>query len=406
MTDHYNFDAIIDRSQTNALAKDGYVGYLFPPDAPAIQLSHPEEDLISLWVADMAFASAPAAHDAIQARLRHPILGYTALFGDDYYNAFSGWTRKQYDWSFDQAALQLSLGVIPALFDLVDVICAPDEKIVTLTPAYGYFKHAVDYNQRVLLKSPLVQRDGVFTVDLDDLRAKVSDPAVKLFFLCHPHNPTGRLWTETELRGMAEICFENDVIIVSDEIHCDLVRTGKQHIPLASLYPDSLQIVTCMAPSKTFNLAGLMIANIIISCPEMRAKWKDRTEPFVNPISLAAAQGVYTNGAQWLDALKHYLDQNLTALKVALAEQLPKSKFDIPDATYLAWIDLSAYFPINTNLTRLFLEQAGVIVEGGEMFVADGDGWIRINVACPRSVLLAGVERIAAVVLQQQALSG
>ncbi len=397
----YNFDDIIDRSNTNALAKDGYAGYLFPPDAPAIQLSHAEEDLISLWVADMAFASAPAAHAAIQARLQHPILGYTALFGSDYYNAFVNWTRKQYGWTFAQEALQLSLGVIPALFDLVDVICAPDEKIITLTPAYGYFKHAVDYNNRTLVKSPLVEQDGHFTIDLNDFQSKVADPEVKLFFLCHPHNPTGRLWTEAELRSVAELCFAHDVTIVSDEIHCDLVRNGKQHLPLAKLYPNESKIITCMAPSKTFNLAGMMFANIIIPDPELRARWQARTEPFANPLSLAAAQGVYTNGEQWLRDLKTYLDQNLADMQAILAAELPAAKFTIPDATYLAWVDLSAYVPAGTNLTRLFLEKAGVIVEGGEMFVADGDGWFRINVACPNAVLREGLARIIALVQQQ-----
>jgi cystathionine beta-lyase len=387
------FDRIIDRSHTNALAVEGFTDYLFKGKED-LKLSHTHEELISMWVADMAFASPSAATDAMIRRIEHPIFGYTMNFDDGYYNAFSSWTQKQYAWNFAKEELLISSGVIPALFDLIEQICGIDEKVLTFTPAYGYFNHAASHYNKELVSCPLKVVDGDYFINFEDLRIKSADAKLKLLFLCHPHNPTGRLWTDDELRLIGEICLENKVIIVSDEIHCDLLRNGKSHTPLAKLFPESDQIITCMAPSKTFNLAGMMIANIIIANPKLRTIWKQRTQSFINPISLAAAQGVYENGHEWLQSLRTYLDDNFTELESELIKHLPDAIFKIPNATYLAWIDLSAYFPPSVNLTRLFLDDAGVIVEGGEMFVSDGGTRIRLNVACPRSKLRDAIYRI------------
>jgi cystathionine beta-lyase len=397
-----DFDQIIDRSNTNALAVEGFVDYLFKGDE-GIKLSCEKTELISMWVADMAFAVPTAATDAMIKRISHPIFGYTMNFDEHYYRAFSNWTEKRYGWTFAQDALQLSSGVIPALFDLIDQICEKGDKVLTFTPAYGYFKHASDHHHNELVSCSLNFVDGEYFIDFDDLRIKTADPKSKLFFLCHPHNPSGRIWTDEELRLVGEICLANKVIIVSDEIHCDLLRSNKTHTPLAKLFPDSDQIITCMAPSKTFNLAGLMTANIIIPNPGLRAMWQNRTQAFVNPISLAAAQGVYENGDEWLETLCGYLDENFSVLENELKVHLPNAIFKIPDATYLAWIDLSAYFPSSVNLTRLFLEEAGVIIEGGEMFISDGGIRIRMNVACPRLQLKDALKRVIEVVKRSAA---
>jgi len=245
----------------------------------------------------------------------------------------------------------------------------------------------------------LIEDDsGRYSIDFDDFATKVADPQVRMFFLCHPHNPTGRVWTESELRQMATLCFENDVVVVSDEIHCDLLRHGVAHTPLAKLFPDSDQIITCMSPSKTFNLAGLGFAMVIIPNGEIRDVWIERNSPLVNPVSVAAATGVFRDGHHWHDELRTYLDANLAYVQQTLAERLPDAVFEIPDATYLAWINLSAYFEPETNLTRHFAEVAGVILEGGDMFISDGDGHVRVNVACPRSVLAKGLDRIVSAV--------
>ena len=389
----YDFDTAIDRRDTNALAHDGFESYLFrdggKPELPAAR-----EDLIAMWVADMQFAAPKAALDAMTERLKHPIFGYTMNFGDELYEAFHSWCVERYGWSFAREDMQTSLGVIPALFALIDYASEPGEKVLSLTPSYGYFKHAAGHLGREFVGSPLIQRDGTFTIDFDDFERKASDPAVRLFFLCHPHNPTGRAWTELELRRMGELCFANGVTIVSDEIHCDLLRSGKRHIPLAKLFPDRKDIITCMAISKTFNLAGMMIASIVIPDPELKANWKKRHYPFINPVSLAAAVGAYRQGGPWLQELKTYLDANFDWLKGFLAEHLPQARFAIPEATYLAWIDLGAYFPEPVNFTKYFIEKAGVIVEGGEMFVDNGENMVRLNLACPRAQVETALRRM------------
>jgi len=391
------FDQIIDRSNTNSLAIEGFVDYLFKGDVSK-SFSSDYTGLISMWVADMAFAAPSAATNAMIKRISHPVFGYTMNFDERYYRAFLNWTEKTYGWTFAKESLHISSGVIPALFDLIDQICEPGDKVLTLTPAYGYFKHAADHHHNELVSCSLNFVEGEYFIDFDDLRIKTADPKSKLFFLCHPHNPTGRIWTDEELQLIGEICIKNKVVIVSDEIHCDLLRNNKTHTPLAKLFPDSDQIITCMAPSKTFNLAGLMLANIIIPNPELRAMWQKRTQSFVNPISLAAAHGVYENGHEWLQRLRGYLDENFRVLENELKAHLPDAIFKIPDATYLAWIDLSAYFPASVNLTRLFLDEAGVIIEGGEMFISDGGIRIRMNVACPRSQLKDALKRVIKVV--------
>lgn len=395
----HDFDTHIDRRTTNALAQDGFEGYLFR-DGGTPELPVSREDLIPMWVADMQFAAPKAALDAMAERLEHPIFGYTTNFGDELYDAFHAWCVERYDWSFARAEMQMSLGVIPALFALTDYVTKPSEKILGLTPSYGYFKHAADHFGREFVGSPLIMQDGLFTIDFDDFERKASDPAVKLFFLCHPHNPTGRVWTESELRKMGELCFAHGVTIISDEIHCDLLRAGRRHTPLAKLFPDRKDVITCMAISKTFNLAGMMIASIIIPDPELQAVWKKRHYPFINPISLAAAIGAYRDGGPWLQELKTYLDGNFAWLKDYLAKHLPQARFEVPEATYLAWIDLGAYFPEPINFTKFFVEKAGVILEGGEMFVANGKDMLRLNIACPRAQVETALERMRDAIVQ------
>ncbi len=390
-----NFDEIIDRSNTNAVAKQGFRDYLFGDEETEVVLPCADDDAISMWVADMAFASAPAAIEAMAARLEHPIFGYSALFDDELFDAFNAWCVARYGWSPHRDHFVASGGIVPALFDLVEYITEPEEKILTLTPAYGFFKHAVLHHDRELATCTLVKdTNGTYVVDMAEFERAVSDPKLRMFFLCHPHNPTGRVWAEQELRTMADLCFANDVVVVSDEIHCDLLRSGVTHTPLAKLYPDSDQIITCMSASKTFNLAGLGLAHVLIPNDEHRAIWEDRGSPVVNPVSVAAATGVFRNGAPWLAELTGYLDQNFAVVEGMIAEQLPGASFRIPDATYLAWIGLKGLLPEDINISRFFAESAGVLLEGAEMFVADGDHHIRVNVALPRAVLVEGLERI------------
>lgn len=393
----FDFDRIIDRDNTNAVALHGYREYLF--GGADFDMPCADEDAVAMWVADMAFASAPAAIEAMQERLTHPVFGYTAIFDDGLFDAYRDWCVEHYDWKPERKHFLTSPGVVPALYDLVEHILEPDEQVLTLTPAYGHFEHACEHHDISLVTSGLVEdSEGRYAIDFADLEAKLSDPQMRLFFLCHPHNPTGRVFTDDELRRMGELCLANDVIIASDEIHCDLLRHGVSHTPLAKLFPDSDQIITCMSQSKTFNLAGLGTAVVLIPNDEIRAIWKDRNSPIVNPVSIAGATGAFRNGEEWRNQLRSYLDANFAFAKQLLTEQLPHAVFQIPESTYLAWINLSHYFEPGTNLTRHFAEHGGVLLEGGDMFIADGDGHIRVNFACPRATLSEGLKRIIAAV--------
>lgn len=396
----YNFDEIIDRSNTNALNTDGFRDYIFHADDSMV-FPYKDEEFIRMWVADMEFATPQVVIDAIKKRLDRRIFGYTRIFAGDYCSAFAGWCRARYGWTFERRHLVTSNGIIPALYELVGHICRPDEKALFLTPSYAYFKHAADYNERQYVCSDLVNSDGFFRIDYDDLARKAADGKTTLLILCHPHNPTGRVWTEEELRRLGDICVRNNLWVISDEIHCDLLRKGKQHIPLAKLFPDYDRIITCMAPSKTFNLAGLMLSNVIIPNDGLRQVWLNRHYNFENPLSVAGAQAAYEHGGEWLEELVEYLDGNFEYTRQYLAENLPGAVFRIPEATYLAWVDVSAYFTGGEDLPLFFANNAGVLLEGGNMFVSNSDCFIRLNLACPRSILTEGLNRICRAVREK-----
>ena len=288
----------------------------------------------------------------------------------------------------------MSNGIIPALYELVNYICKPDEKVLFLTPSYAYFKYAADFNERGYMCSDLKSEDGRYHIDFDDLAGKAADEKTALFILCNPHNPSGRVWSENELRRMAEIIENNHMWVISDEIHCDLLRRNQKHIPLGKVMPDYGRLITCMAPSKTFNLAGMMISNIIIRDEELRKIWLSRHYNFDNPLSIAAAQSAYEKGEPWLEELQLYLDENFRFVGEYLAEHLPRAKYRISEATYLAWVDLSGYFEPDEHLPKFFAYKAGVLLEGGNMFVQNSEGFIRLNLACPKATLAEGLRRI------------
>lgn len=389
----YNFDEVIDRKNTNCMNTDGWREYIF--HAPRDQeFPFPDDEYVRMWIADMEFATPPCIIDAMKERLDKRIFGYTKIFDPAYFAAFSSWCKSRYGWVPEEKDLVTSPGIIPALFELVGYICKPDEKVLILTPSYAYFKHAADHNHIELVCSDLINEDGYYTMDYADIEAKAKDPKVKLCIFCNPHNPSGRIWTEEELQKFGDICLANDVLVISDEIHCDLIRTGLRHTPLAKLYPESDRIITCMAPSKTFNMAGLMFSNIIIPHAETMKVWKKRHYDFENPLSIAAAQAAYEQGGEWLNELKLYLDDNFRFTKEYFAEHLPKAVFRISEATYLGWVDIGAYVKEGEDLPLLFANEAAVLLEGGDMFVQNSDTFIRLNLACPRATLAEGLRRI------------
>ena len=400
----YDFDEIIDRKNTNSENVEGFRSYMFS-DEPDIELPVPDDELIRMWVADMEFAVAPEICEALQERIDKRIFGYTSVFDSGYYDAFSGWCRKRYGWDFPREELVFSPGVIPALYELVELLTEPDEKVLFMTPSYGFFKHACRYSGRQFVCSDLINDGGHFRVDLDDFAAKAADPAVKLVIWCNPHNPTGRVWTESEAREVAGIIEKNGLWVISDEIHCDLTRKGQQHIPMGKIMPDYSRLVTCMAASKTFNLAGMLFSNIIIRDAGLRRRFvrANKLGESVNPLSLAAYQAAYEKGGEWLDQLQYYLDANFEFAVKYIRENLPGAVCEVSQATYLLWVDMNGCGIDTSELSKFFAKSAGLLVESGNrLFVSNAAGFVRVNLAMPRALVAEGLERMAAAVREER----
>lgn len=401
---NYDFDEIIDRRNTNAMNTDGFRGYIFHA-GPEMKFPYADEEFVRMWVADMEFAVAPEIRRAIKDRVDKRIFGYSMVFGDDYYQAFSKWCRDKYDWSFPKEELVFTPGIIPALYELVGDLTAPDEKVLITSPSYGYFLHAAEFNHRELVCSRLRNDKGWFTIDFDDLEKKAADPKVKLLIWCNPHNPTGRMWSEEETRRVCEIVRKYDLWMISDEIHCDLIRCGRRHIPTAKVMPDYQKLITCMSASKTFNMAGLMFSNIIVRDPAVRKLMAEHDKLFgcVNPLSVTASQAAYEKGDAWLSELRAYLDENFRFVESFLKENLPEAVFRLPEATYLAWVDLGRCLPDEPDLPGFFANKAGVLLEGGDsLFVDNAEGFIRLNLAMPRSIIEKGLLRMTEAIINRK----
>ena len=393
----YNFDEIIDRKNTNAENVEGFRPYMFA-DQPDIKFPTPDDELVRMWVADMEFAVAPEIRQAIKNRVDQKILGYTAVYGTDYYNAFNGWCKDRYDWSFPQEELVFSPGIIPALYELVGDLVQEGEKFLFSSPAYGFFQHSGEYNEKEYVCSPLINDDGYFEIDFDDFEKKAADPQVKLVIWCNPHNPTGRVWTCEEAEKIAAIVEKYDLWIISDEIHCDLTRQNQKHIPMGKIMPNYKKLITCMSASKTFNMAGMMFSNIIIRDERLRQTFvnNDKIIGAINPLSLAANQAAYEKGGSWLKQLREYLDENFDFTVKYISENIPGAKYKGSESTYLAWVDLNGCLGDVEDLPTFFAKEAGVLMEGGDrLFVGNAKGFVRLNLAMPRAIIKDGLERMA-----------
>ncbi|WP_093367781.1 MalY/PatB family protein [Sphingobacterium wenxiniae] len=394
----YDFDEIIDRQGTNSLSVEGWKQSIFGLDRDAT-FSWPDNDFIRMWVADMDFATPPEVLEAVRKRVGQKILGYTKVYEQEYYDVLSAWFWKRFQWKIDLEHLVFAPGIVPALNQLVPLLIKSHEGILINTPSYAPFKKAGDYSNRQVYYSRLLNKDGYYEMDYTDIIQQLEDCSknIKLFIFCHPHNPTGRVWTREELLRIGQVCLERDIWIISDEIHSDLLRSGQTHIPLAALFPEAEKLITCTAPSKTFNLAGSMMSHIFIPHVGIRKQWKQLYADYYSPLSIVATKAAYQEGEEWLEQLKIYLDDNFTYLQGRLKELLPKAGFRVPEATYLAWIDVSAYIeeqPQKDDLAGIFVDK-GLLVNDGKMFVDHGEGYIRLNIACPRSVLEKGIQRFA-----------
>lgn len=391
----YDFDKKVDRSGTNAAKLVGYKSYIFHADH-TMQLPFTDDEFIHLWVADMEFACAPEILDAIRDRLDRQILGYTVNSDSRLYDALSAWCKERYDFEFKREELVISAGVVPAIVRLINYIVKDNEKILFNTPAYGQFANACLINHKEYITSDLIKdEDGKYSIDFDDLDKKMGQSDVPLFILCNPHNPTGRSWSQEELEKISELIKKHDMWVISDEIHCDLRRAGAtKHIPLGKIMPDYNKLITCMAASKSFNLAGLSESSIIIRNEKVRKQWLFNSDGLVNPLSHEGTIAAYTKGGNWLKECNEYLDGNFELVNTYLKDELAEIIITPSETTYLAWVDFSNYFEETENLELFFATKAGVLVEADKAFVDNANIMVRLNIACPRDYLKEGLERI------------
>lgn len=383
-----NFDEIIPRRGTSCLKYDF-----------AAERGYPE-DVLPFWVADMDFRTAQPIIDELTRRVQHGIFGYTDP-GPDYRAALSRWMTEQHSYTPAAGSLVMTPGVVFALAMAVQSFTAPGDAILIQQPVYYPFGAIIRENDRQLVNCPLALRDGHYEIDFVKFEQCIVKSNVKLFLLCNPHNPVGRVFTREELSTLATICLQHHVLIVADEIHHDFVRPGFRHTTLASLSADIAQhTITCTAPSKTFNLAGLQCSNIFIENPALRQKFRrtiDRagySQP--NALGLFAAQAAYEKGLPWLTELRAYLEENLARTKEFLARELPRVTLIEPEGTYLLWLDFRAYDLSAKALDDLIVHKAKLWLDSGHIFGADGDGFERLNIACPWQTLERGLEQLAA----------
>ncbi len=383
----YDFDEVVDRKGTYSCKLDQ-----MPEGAPA--------DALSVWVADMDFACAEPIIKALHERIDRKIFGYTIYDNEDLKNAVTGWFKRRYDWEVAKEDVFFSPGVVPALAFLLQALTGEGEGIIIQRPVYYPFTNKINGNNRKIYNSSLIYENGDYRMDFDDLEKKFADEAVKGMILCSPHNPVGRVWTVDELGRLVDIARKYGKWIISDEIHMDLTRKGVVHTPLlkvANGYED--HIVVCTAPSKTFNLAGMQLSNIVIPNKEWQKKWLGVIDDafsvsMANPFGIAATIAAYNEGEEWLDQLRDYLDENIRYVKEFVKEQLPKASVTAVEGTYLIWLDLNAYERDPKKLEKLMQETARIAFDEGYIFGEEGNGFERINAAMPKRNLEDCMNRI------------
>lgn len=354
-------------------------------------------DVLPMWVADMDFRPPEAVTDALRSRVEHGIFGYTFV-GETVSEAIVSWMNKRHDWKIEKDWIQYSPGVVPSIGKIIQALTAPGDKVLVQSPVYPPFFAMVKSNDRVVENCPLVQNDQQYDIDFEAFERSLKN-GVKLFLLCHPHNPISRVWKKDELRKIADLCIANDVVIVSDEIHSDLVLKSHKHIPIASLSPEIAdQTLTLVAPSKTFNLAGLQSSAIISSNESFRKSITTIDQQqgafTLNTFGIIAMEAAYRHGEEWLEDLITYIEGNIATVKNFLAEHLPELSMVEPEATYLLWIDCRKLNLSDTKLNQLFVEEGKVGFNPGTSFGEGGEGFVRMNVACPRSTVEEGLKRM------------
>lgn len=386
----YNFDEPVDRQGTSSvkfdLRKDVFG----------------KEDVIPMWVADMDFKTPPFIIEAIKKRLDHEILGYTVR-RKEYFSSIAEWVKRRYSWNIETDWISFSPGIVPAVNMSVLAFTSPGDGVIIQPPVYFPFFPAVQDHDRLLISNPLIEVDGKWTFDLDDLNRKAEQGA-KMIILSNPHNPVGRAWTKYELSALAAICLKNNILILSDEIHSDLVLPGHHHTPVASLSDEIADItLTCIAPSKTFNLAGMATSSVIISNSEIRAKYDRMVEKLHigmgNLLGAEASIAAYTHGDEWLGQLLVYINNNAEFVVDFCRENLPVIKPVMPEATYMIWLDCRQMGMNPEELNRFFIEKAGLGLNEGSTFGSGGNGYMRMNLACPIDTVREAMRRLRDAVL-------
>ncbi len=377
----YDFDEIIDRRGTNCVKWDGA----------------DNQDVLPMWVADMDFCTAPAIIDALRRRVDHGIFGYTRV-PQSYYDAITGWFARRHGWNIDKDWIIYTSGVVPALSAIIKALTVPGDKVLIQTPVYNCFFSSICNNGCEIVESPLIYTGNTYSIDFEDLERKASDPKVKAMILCNPHNPAGRVWNRDELIRIGEICIRHDVVVIADEIHCELVMPGYEYTPFASISEEfSRHSVSCVSPSKAFNIAGLQIANIVCADAGRRAKI-DRAINInevcdVNPFGVIALQAAYNEGAEWLDQLLEYIHGNYEYMRSFCEEHLPDFPITKLEGTYLVWMDCRKFGMTSAELEKRLIEEAGLWLNPGTMYGQDGEGFMRWNIACPRTRMIEGLRR-------------
>lgn len=379
----YDFDKITQRCGTNSYKWD----------------STDDKEVLPMWVADMDFPTAPCIINALEKRVEHGIFGYTRV-PEEYYDAVISWFSRRHHWKPRREWFIYTSGVVPALSAVIKALTNVGDKVLTLTPVYNCFFSSIRNNGCELDSCALRYEDNTFSIDYEDLERRAADPKTTLMLLCNPHNPSGRVWTREELRRIGDICIKNNVVVVADEIHCELVHPGFTYTPFASVSEEfQKHSVTCVAPSKAFNIAGLQIANIIVE----NDKWRQRIDKAininevcdVNPFGVIATIAAYNEGEEWLNQLLQYIHGNYLFFKDYCEEHLPQLPVAPLEGTYLAWMDCRSLGIPSEELEEELMKEAKLWLNAGSMYGKEGEGFMRWNLACPRQLVKEGMERFS-----------
>jgi cystathionine beta-lyase len=395
---NYNFDVEVNRRDTNSVKWEFMKG---GEDRPQLQHTHRffgKNRTLPMWVADMDFISPKSVVDALTARAQHGIYGYTAPT-QDFYQSVVRWMQRRHDWEIAPEWICITPGVVPALNMLVRAFVSPGDRVLIQPPVYRPFYRAIENNNAELALNPLVYEDGRYRMDIEDLEAKCRDPKVKMAILCNPHNPVGRVWTREELAQFGEICIDHGVLVVSDEIHGDLIYKGNIFTPFANANDSfSQNSIICTSPSKTFNLAGLQTSCVVIPNEDLRSSFNKVLQSNglsgISAFGVVAVQAAYDHGEEWLVQLLEYIEDNLKYLEQYIAEHIPQLTVVRPEGTYLVWLDCHRLRLGKWELKQFMLEEAKVYLEEGFIFGPEGEGFERINIACPRAILVEALDRI------------